>query len=222
MNSIPFIEAHNLSLKYLGRYLYDNVSLCARQGEVLALLGGNGSGKTPLLLTLAGRMKATSGSLRIGDVRLPRHRRTAMRQVGLSLFRGANDLQDSLAVRYAVKMELELYGRPANRQAVEAYLAEWDLSSLANERVKNLTARQTAELGIALAFVGRPQAVMVDDVESRLTLLESKALMALLTQQARERHVAVCVGVVESMLAKGADVQLRLPDYRAGERTFAL
>lgn len=202
---VPYIEAHNLAAHHFGRTLFEDVSLQVRRGELLAIVGPNGSGKTPLLLTLAGRMKPAYGSLRVGAFRLPCQRAKILRRVGLALFEGANDLQDSLTVHYATKMELELFGRPSRRSAVDAYLAEWELSKVARVRVKNLPAKTKAQVGIALAFVGNPQAVVVDDVESRLTLLESKDLMALLLQCARARHVAVAVGVTESLLAKTAD-----------------
>lgn len=200
-----FIVAHDLELKTLAGYAYRGVNLEVQRGEVLAVRGRNGSGKTALLLTLAGRMKSTGGTLQVGGIDLPRHRAKIQRRVGMSLIAGLNDLQDSLTVAFAVSAEFELYGRNPRREHVLAYLREWDLADVAEVRVKDLTAEKLAELGIALAFAGEPDAVVVDDVEDQLTILQSEGLMNLLEKAARERNVAIVVGVVERGLAALAD-----------------
>ena len=76
--------------------------------------------------------------------------------------------------------------------------------------VKDLTSQKLAQLGIALAFVGEPDAVVVDDVESQLTMSQSEALVDLLLDAARTRNVAVVVGVVERDLAAMADATVYL------------
>ena len=120
-------------------------------------------------------------------------------------------------VRDAVRMELELFKRPHGREDARAYLREWGLIELDSARVKALPAEAKVRLGIALAFAGDPQAVMVDDIESSLTLVQSKGLMGHLMRQARERNVAIAVGVVEGMLARSADARvLLLPHGMAG------
>ncbi len=85
------------------------------------------------------------------------------------------------------------------------YLREWGLDDAANVRVKDLTSQKLATLGIALAFAGEPDAVVVDDVEDQLTMAQSASLVKLLREAARLRGAAVVVGVVERDLAAMAD-----------------
>ena len=198
----PYISARGLGLKTYAGYAYRDVDVAVR--------GRNGSGKTALLLTLAGRMKQTEGTLNVGEFELPRQRSKAERHVGLGLFSGLNDLQDSLTAAYALGAEFELYGRKPRREAVTDYLRQWQLGDVANVRVKDLTSQKLAQLGIALAFVGEPDAVVVDDVESQLTMSQSEALVDLLLDAARTRNVAVVVGVVERDLAAMADATVYL------------
>ena len=146
----------------------------------------------------------------MGEFELPRQRSKAERHVGLGLFSGLNDLQDSLTAAYALGAEFELYGRKPRREAVTDYLRQWQLGDVANVRVKDLTSQKLAQLGIALAFVGEPDAVVVDDVESQLTMSQSEALVDLLLDAARTRNVAVVVGVVERDLAAMADATVYL------------
>lgn len=201
----PYISARGLELKTYAGYAYRGVDVDVHKGELVAVRGRNGSGKTALLLTLAGRMKPTGGTLAVGGFELPRQRAKAERRVGLSLFKGLNDLQESLTVVYATGAEFELYGRKPRREAVTGYLREWGLSDVANVRVKDLTSEKLTQLGIALAFVGEPDAVMVDDVENQLTMSQSEGLVELLLDAARTREAAIVMGVVERDLAAMAD-----------------
>ncbi len=201
----PYMQARGLELKTLSGYAYRGVDLEVGRGQVAALRGRNGSGKTALLLTLAGRMKSTGGTLKVGGFELPRQRRRVERNVGLALFSGLNELQESLTVAYAIGSEFELYGRSPRREHVVPYLREWGLEDVANVRVKDLTAEKLTEVGVALAFAGKPDAIVVDDIEDQLTMSQSSGLMELLLRAARERNVAIVVGVIERDLAAMAD-----------------
>ncbi|MEG2864527.1 MAG: ATP-binding cassette domain-containing protein, partial [Eggerthellaceae bacterium] len=81
-----FLEAHGLGLKTLMGYAYRDIDLLLGPGQILAVRGHNGSGKTALLLTLAGRMSYTEGTLRVGEFQLPRQRGKVQKTVGLGLF----------------------------------------------------------------------------------------------------------------------------------------
>ncbi|MBC2889086.1 ATP-binding cassette domain-containing protein [Gordonibacter massiliensis (ex Traore et al. 2017)] len=201
----PYISARGLGLKTFAGYAYHDVDVDVHKGELVAVRGRNGSGKTALLLTLAGRMKQSEGTLTVGGFELPRQRSKVARHVGLSLFKGVNDLQDSLTAASAAGAELELYGRKARHDAVLDYLRAWGLADVATIRVKDLTSEKLTQLGIALAFAGEPDAVVVDDVEDQLTMMQSEGLVNLLLDAARTRGVAIVMGVVERDLAAMAD-----------------
>lgn len=174
----PYLSARGLELETYAGFVYRNVDLDVFKGRVTAVRGRNGSGKSALLLTLAGRMKPTGGTLSVGGLELPRER---------------------------AKAEFDLHGLSARDGAVEEHLCWWGLGDVARVRVRDLTAEKLARLGIALAFVGDPDAAVVDDVEDQLTLSQSRGLMELLARAARERHAAVAVAVVERDLARMAD-----------------
>lgn len=206
----PALVARALELKTYRGYAYRAIDFSVARGQVAAVRGRNGSGKSALLLTVAGRMKSTGGMLTVGGYRLPQQRRRMERTAGLALFAGLNDLQDSLTTANAVSAEFELYGRGSRREHVAAYLHDWQLDDVAGVRVKDLTAEKLATLGIALGFAGEPDVVVVDDIEDQMTMSQSTDLMNLLLRTARERHVAIVVGVVERDLAAMADVRVFL------------
>lgn len=208
----PFLVACDVGLKTFKGYAYRHVNLEAYRGRLLAVRGSNGSGKTALLLTLAGRMKHTEGTVSADGQELPCRECRLEQQVGLSLFRGLNDLPENVPARDVTRAEFGLHGLSSAAEDVSAYLETWGLSDVADLRIADMTAERRAQLGIALGFVGAPAAVMVDDVEDQLTTRQSQGLMRLLRQQARLRNAVVVVGVTERALAREADACVDLTE----------
>lgn len=204
----PAVEARGLSLSTLVGPVYRGIDLVAYPGQAVALRGRAGSGKTALLLTIAGRMRPSSGSLRVAGLELPRERRRAFERVGMSEFARLNPLQDNLLVRKAIAAEFELRGKRADDASIARFARSWYLEDILGKRVKELDVERRVQLGIALAFVGDPAVVVVDDIEGELTVTQSHGLMDLLAERARALGVAVIVGVVERSLADRADAVL--------------
>lgn len=210
----PLVSARALELKNVIGCPYRNIDLDIDQGEVFALRGRNGSGKTALLLTLAARMRPTSGTLDIMGRRMPKAAADVQRRIGLALFEGLNDLPDAERVIDAAAAEFELYGRRPSREDVISYLQEWDLDGFAASRVGDLSRKRLVVLGIALAWVGHPALIVVDDIESQLTKEQSIEILQLLLSFSRARNVAFAVGVLERDLARMADNALYLGEER--------
>lgn len=200
-----FAEARNLGLRTMLGCPFAGMDITVRKGQLTAIRGRNGSGKTAFLLTLAGRMAHTEGSLTILGELMPKNRGHIQRHTGLGLFEGVNDLQKSLTVGSVTAAEFELYGRRAKREDVAAYLQSWGFNGLERVRVKDLSRENLVLLGVALGMVNNPEGIAVDDVEDQLTRRQSVRLMEKLAALAHERHVAVMVGCTERDVAALAD-----------------
>ena len=76
------LQVTGVSKRYPGTQALDDVSLTMRRGEIHALVGGNGSGKSTMIKILAGVVEADSGTLEIGGVplALSEHRKTGVSQ----------------------------------------------------------------------------------------------------------------------------------------------
>ena len=142
------------------------VDLDVRSGEVLAVLGANGAGKTTALGLLTGRLSADAGSARLfgADPRDP----AARRGIGVMLQDG--DLPDTLRVAEHVRLFSSYY--PSPRPVAET-LALAGLSDLARRPYGALSGGQKRRVEFALAICGRPPLLFVDeptvglDVEAR-------------------------------------------------------
>lgn len=144
----------------------DRVDLRVRPGETVAVLGPNGAGKTTAISLMLGLRAPTSGSARLfgRDPREPSSRE----RVGVML--QESGVPSTLKVREALELFRRLYRRPTS---VAAALEAAGLEEKAGARIGDLSGGQRQRLYFALAIVGDPELLILDeptvglDVESR-------------------------------------------------------
>ena len=221
------VAACGLGLSTDRGWVYRDIDLVAPAGSVALITGPAGCGKTALLLTLAARMRPTAGALRVGGCDAVAHPQRARRLVGLGETAGVNDLDETLTVADQVRGELALHGRHAlsgvrgaggDRHethgqriagAVAAVLAPVGLDLDPKVRVGDLPAAERLLLGVALACVGRPPVLAVDDLHEDLTPADHELVMARLRALA-DTGPTVVAGSLDPSLAAHADVTLQL------------
>jgi ABC-2 type transport system ATP-binding protein len=154
----PALDVERLRVSYGRLMALSGVSLRALPGEVTAILGPNGAGKTTLLETAQGLRKATSGGIRV----LGRdHRRLTRRhraRVGVMLQEGG--LPPALTARQAITDRGRLYQRPHD---TDQLLDALDLQGRADRRIRSLSSGEARRVAFALALVGRPELVYLDE-----------------------------------------------------------
>ncbi len=96
------LVADDLTVSHKRGLVYGPVSFSADDG-LTVICGPAGSGRTSLLLTLAGRMKPSTGTLSVLGEELPRHARRIQRSTGVSGFHGIDTLEESVTVGAAIR-----------------------------------------------------------------------------------------------------------------------
>jgi ABC-2 type transport system ATP-binding protein len=147
----------------------DDVSLDVRAGEIVGLLGPNGAGKTTLLNLLVGIRRPTSGRVELfgGDPR------DAVNRRAIGVTPQETGLPPTLRVGEVVDYVRAHYPDPVDRGEL---LTRFGLEQLARRQTGGLSGGQRRRLAVALAFVGRPRLVFLDepttglDVEARHSL----------------------------------------------------
>jgi ABC-2 type transport system ATP-binding protein len=147
----------------------DGVSLEVQAGELVGLLGPNGAGKTTLLNLLVGVRTPTSGRVELfgGDPRNAENRRL------IGVTPQETGLPPTLRVGECVDYVAAHFPDPVSRAEL---LARFGLADLARRQTGGLSGGQRRRLAVALAFVGRPSMVFLDepttglDVEARHAL----------------------------------------------------
>ncbi len=180
---VPVIEAHGLGVSDPVGTVFADVDLRVPEGGVLVVHGAPGGGKTSLLLTLAGRMAFTAGSLDVAGRLLPDQRHGVRKATALAEITGVNDLDpllsigDHLTERLAGRGWLPWVGSHARDRAtglltdllgyaVSAVPAAHASPSLASTtRVRDLAPLERWVLGVTLALLDEPEILLVDDID---------------------------------------------------------
>jgi ABC-2 type transport system ATP-binding protein len=162
-------RAIEASRRYGDTLALDHVTLDVTAGELVGLLGPNGAGKSTLVNLLTGIRRPSSGRVELcgGDPRLP-----ASRQ-GLGVTPQETGLPASLRVGEVVDFVRAHYPDPLARDEL---LDRFGLADLVRRQTGGLSGGQKRRVAVALAFVGRPRIVFLDepttglDVEARRSL----------------------------------------------------
>ena len=186
------IEARQLAKRFGGRAAIEDVSLGVAPGEVVGFLGPNGAGKTTTLRILAGVFPPTSGQALIDGHDVVRAPLAARRRLGYAPERPALHLEMTVAglLDFAAGMK-DVGGRRARRAAVEDALERAALAEVAARRIGTLSKGARQRLGLALALVGDPPALLLDEPTAGLDPEQSADMRRLIRALGTERAVLV-------------------------------
>lgn len=152
------IVVDRLTKAYGGRAAVNNLSFQARPGEIFALLGPNGAGKTTTVEILEGYRRADSGNVRILGCDPLTQAKDLKPRIGVML------QQDGLYPSLRASEVLALYARFfANPESPAELLERVGLTEAAHTRCRQLSGGQKRRLALALALIGRPQLVFLDE-----------------------------------------------------------
>lgn len=228
------VTAEDFGLEGPRGWAFRGVRLDAEPGSLIAIEGPSGSGRTCLLLALTGRMKATEGTAAVGPARLPKQLAAVRRTSALAHVPGVTDLDPALTVgehlrerallqrrfggslRALLRPRGERAGEAASRIDAALAAAGLDPDTLPKgprTAVRDLERVETLRLSLALALIGRPRLLGVDDTDLKLSDAERSEVWALLTSltESGTTVVAVC-----SEAPEGAVVVSTAPAAAAG------
>ena len=191
----PVIEASSLTKRYKGTLALDNVSFRIKEGEIVGLVGKNGAGKTTLLRCLTGIVKPTSGSVSILGVDDPK---------GLIKVRGEMAAMIETPALYSdlsgydnLMCRALLMGKKGEeaKTTVNSLLNFVGLSAIGDNRrpSKNYSLGMKQRLGIAIALVGDPKILILDEPTNGLDPEGIKQIRELLLRVNREKEATIIV-----------------------------
>ncbi|MFI2212156.1 ABC transporter ATP-binding protein [Streptomyces sp. NPDC020141] len=170
MTSNPVIDVERLNLSYGDFHAVKDLSFQVAKGELYALLGTNGAGKTSALETVEGHRTADSGTVRVFG-RNPRDRRAVRPRMGIML--QESGFSPDLTVRESVRLIGKLSLR-ADR--VERVLSLVDLTEKAGTLVSQLSGGEKRRLDFATAVYGQPELIFLDEPTTGLDIQSRDAL----------------------------------------------
>ncbi|MFE1793099.1 ATP-binding cassette domain-containing protein [Streptomyces sp. NPDC059525] len=185
------VKAEGFGLKGPRGWVFQDIAIDAAPGSLLAVEGPSGSGRTCLLLALTGRMKPTAGHAEVGRHRLPKKMAAVRRITALGPVPGVNDLDQALTVaeqlregamlqrRYDAPVRALLRPRGAHAPAPARVRIEQALAAVGLDpatlpkgmrtSVRDLERLEAIRLSVAIALLGGPRLLALDDLDLKLS-----------------------------------------------------
>jgi ABC-2 type transport system ATP-binding protein len=188
-----------LSHRYGGVEAVSGISFEVAAGEIFGLLGPNGAGKTTILESILGLITPDEGRIAIGGIDARDDLRAVRAITGAAL--QATGLQDKITPREALDLFAAFYPAPLR---TDDLLTRFGLMEKAGARTETLSGGQKQRLALALAFVGDPRVLLLDepstgldpqmrrDVQDHILAMKSSGRAILLATQDMEEAVRLC------------------------------
>ncbi len=183
------IETEGLTRRFGRRIAVDNVGLQVGPGEIYGFLGPNGAGKTTTIRMLLGLMRPSAGTVRLFGKDLTKHRLDVLRRVG-SLVESP-----SYYGHVTGRENLEVIRRilRVSKRRIDDVLDVVGLTKDADRPVKGYSLGMKQRLGLAMALVGRPELLILDEPTNGLDPAGIREIRRLIVQLAKEHGMTVFV-----------------------------
>ncbi|MBJ8107825.1 MULTISPECIES: ABC transporter ATP-binding protein [Bacillus cereus group] len=183
------VETNNLTKKYKKSSVVSGVNLKIPEGEIYGFLGPNGAGKTTSIRMLLGLIKATEGNITIFGKDLNENRLSILSAVGAlvenpSYYAHLNAIEN-----------LEVYRLLRNipKEKLHAVLKTVGLQNAAHQKVKEYSLGMKQRLGLAIALLGDPRLLILDEPTNGLDPQGIHEMRELIKSLAKERGITILV-----------------------------
>lgn len=189
------LRSENLIKRYKQRTVVDHVSIEVRQGEIVGLLGPNGTGKTTSFYMIVGLIRPNEGKIYLDDqeiTNLPMYKRS---QLGIGYLAQEASVFRKLSVEDNIKAVLEMtrLSKAQQNEKLESLLKEFGLNRIRKNRGDLLSGGERRRTEIARALAVDPKFILLDepfagvdpiaveDIQSIVSLLKHRNIGVLIT-----------------------------------------
>jgi putative ABC transport system ATP-binding protein len=218
-DTTPLLSGRGLVKRYGRQHALAGVDIDVRAGEVLAIVGPSGSGKSSLLHVLAGILRADEGQITLAGQRidqLSETKRGELRRTEFGFVFQAGMLVGELTAEENVALPLLLGGGP-RRDAMAAardWLARLGLRGKEGRRPGELSGGEAQRVAIARAIAHRPKVIFADEPTGALDTRTGNATVGVLLGAAKETGAAVIIVTHDRELAAAIPRTVSIRDGR--------
>ncbi len=167
------LQADDVAIHYGGVKALDGVAISLTRGQIRGLIGPNGAGKSTVIDAITGRRALTRGRVTLRGEDVSALGVVERRRRGLSRSFQRTSIFGQMKVRQQVELASHKMGVADSQADAEAVLRELDLRHLADAVAEDLGYGEQRRLDLALALVGRPGVLLLDEPMAGLSVKES-------------------------------------------------
>ena len=177
----PYVSVRNLTKSFSSRRVVDDLSFDVQRGQVFALLGHNGAGKSTTIDLILGLKTPDGGSAKILGMDAAKNRKQVFERVGVQLQH--TQYQPGITVEEACIEYASLYAAPADYPKL---LEGFGLGDLKKSFVSKLSGGERQKLSVVLALIGKPEVVFLDELTTGLDVVARREVWRTLKQLKRQ------------------------------------
>jgi putative ABC transport system ATP-binding protein len=193
----------------------NNINLTIKRGDIVAILGTSGCGKTTLLNLIGGLDRATTGSIIVKDVNL-----SALKDKQLTLFRRYNlgfifqsyNLLESLNVSDNIEIGRKLQKDNNKRKNIDSLLAEIDMRDRDKSTIYELSGGQQQRVSIARALAKSPEILICDEPTGALDSKTSLKVLNLFQNINKKNGTTIILVTHNEKIAEIANTIIKMKD----------
>ena len=192
----PLIRLEKISLSFGKRQILDNINFSVNSGEILGMLGPNGVGKSTLFNLIIGLIKPDFGSIIINGenvLNYPIAERTKKFKIGYVPQYGGYFHDLTLLDNLKAVSEVLIKNITDRNAKIDYLISRFELDSILNIQAKFLSGGQKKKLVIAMALMGDPKVLLLDECFAALDVMTIKMLQELIVSLQAEKNISICI-----------------------------
>ncbi len=193
-NHKEVISLQNISLSYGKRKILDNINISINSGEIAGLLGPNGVGKSTIFNLITGLLKPSYGSIKINSKIVndyPIYLRSKKFKIGYVPQYGGYFHNLTLLENLKAIGEITIAEKDYRDSRINFLIAKFELDAVRDIKAKHLSGGQKKRLVIALALLGEPKILLLDEPFAALDVMTIKKLQKIIVDLQSEDNISV-------------------------------
>ena len=192
----PLIRLEKISLSFGKRQILDNINFNVNSGEILGMLGPNGVGKSTLFNLIIGLIEPDFGSIIINGenvLNYPVAERVKKFKIGYVPQYGGYFHDLTLLDNLKAVSEVLIKNINDRNTKINYLISRFELDSVLNIQAKFLSGGQKKKLVIAMALMGDPKVLLLDECFAALDVMTIKMLQELIVSLQAEKNISICI-----------------------------
>tara|TARA_B100000795_G_C22715356_1_gene405243 strand:+ start:44 stop:820 length:777 start_codon:yes stop_codon:yes gene_type:complete len=192
----PLIKLDKISLSFSKRRILENINFNINKGEILGMLGPNGVGKSTIFNLITGLLKPDFGSIIIDGenvLNYPISERTTRFKIGYVPQYGGYFHDLTLMENLKAVGEVLIKDKQKRTIKIDELISKFELDAVINVQAKFLSGGQKKKLVIALALIGDPKVLLLDECFAALDVLTIKMLQELIVNLQAQNNISICI-----------------------------
>ncbi len=194
--TIPLISLEKISLSFGKRQILDNINFKINPGEIVGMLGPNGVGKSTIFNLICGAIKPDIGKIKFGDedvTNVPISERMKKHQVAMVPQYGGYFHDLTLLENLRAIGEIQILDKNAREEKINSLINKFEFGAITDIKAEILSGGQKKKLVIALALLGDPKILLLDECFAALDVLTIKMLQNIIVNLQSDYNIGICI-----------------------------